>query len=193
MINKKCFPACELAKSILISFSIIFGLSYFEFTAYAEWSALETGTNERVKCIAFDGTGKLYAGGLFTLAGSNTVDHLAVWDGTTWSAFGDGLKGGVNAIGIFEGTIYVGGSFSKAGEAPANYVAKWNGSSWEALGEGPEGIVNTLAFSDGNLYIGGNFDKVASIDARGVAKWDGKNWFSVGGGVGGQNLAVNED
>jgi len=37
--------------------------------------------------------GKLIAGGGFTIAGGVTVNFIAAWDGSSWSALGSGMKG----------------------------------------------------------------------------------------------------
>src|SRR5690606_31130761 len=49
----------------------------------------------------------LYAGGVFqNLGGIPEADYIAKFDGTNWSALGDGLSGAVRAIVSHDGKIY---------------------------------------------------------------------------------------
>jgi len=69
----------------------------------------------------------VYAGGLYTTAGGQTVNGIAKWNGTTWSGLGGGFGYG-NACGAFamctfNGNLVCGGIFS----SPYSNVAQWNG------------------------------------------------------------------
>lgn len=48
--------------------------------------------NNNSRATAFDSDGNVYLGGDFTTANGVTVNRLAKWDGTSWSAFGTGLN-----------------------------------------------------------------------------------------------------
>ncbi len=78
----------------------------------------------------------LYAGGDFTTAGGRTANHIAKWNGSSWSALGSGVNDTVYALAVSGSAVYAGGNFTTAGGNAANYIAKWNGSSWSALGSG---------------------------------------------------------
>ena len=71
------------------------------------------GPNGSVYALAVSG-GTLYAGGLFSTAGTvgPSNRNIAQWDGTTWSAPGSGVNGTVSALAVIGGTLYAGGSFS---------------------------------------------------------------------------------
>src|SRR6185503_15774793 len=148
-----------------------------------------------------DGSGPaLYAGGLFTSAGGAAANHVAKWNGTTWSALGTGITGTPSAVQTLavhdDGTgagpaLYAGGTFTSAGGVPANQVAKWNGLAWSALGSGmtfPGTTPDVLAltsFDDGSgsgarLYAGGNFSSAGGVAAKYLARWDGTSWSSLG-------------
>ena len=75
------------------------------------WSALGSGVDGRVNAITFDSAGNLYAGGDFTHAGGVTANHIAKWNGSSWSAIAD--IGGVVDVFYFDkqGNLYVGGDF----------------------------------------------------------------------------------
>ncbi|MBU4224407.1 MAG: hypothetical protein KKC71_01120 [Chloroflexi bacterium] len=97
----------------------------------AAWSALGSGVSSTVRALAVDGSGYLYAGGDFAKAdgdvdGDVTVNHVAKWDGTSWSALGSGMDKDVHALAIgSSGNLYAGGEFTTAGGAPADHIARW--------------------------------------------------------------------
>lgn len=114
------------------------------------WSALGAGLGFAVDntFVHNDGSGlALYAaGGFTTVYGGVTLNHIAKWNGTTWSALGTGANGNCGAMASFnDGTgnaLYVGGTFSTiAGTAVAN-VARWScapSASVTAFGNGCAG------------------------------------------------------
>jgi HYR domain-containing protein len=138
-----------------------------------------------------DGSGPaLYAGGGFPSAGGVPASNIARWDGTSWSALGSGLNGGVASLVVHDDgngpALYAGGFFTIAGGVAANSIAKWDGSSWSAIGGGfVDGTVSALAvYDDGSgpaLFAGGQFDGVAG--GKHIARWNGSTWAAVGGGL----------
>src|SRR5437899_1722244 len=125
------------------------------------------GVSGRVNAAAMDGSGNLYIGGQFTIAGEVFATNIAKWNGSSWSALGSGItNGSVDSLAVSGSDLYVGGWFRTAGGNPATNIARWNGSSWSALGSGlsaPEGEdsyggwVSALAVSGSDLYAGGYF------------------------------------
>jgi len=177
------------------------------------WSALVgpsgTGTDDDVESLAVydDGTGEaLYVGGYFTTAGGVTVNSIARWDGSDWSALsgpsgiGVGLDGRppgneafVEGLAIHDdGTgeaLYAGGGFAVAGGVTANNIARWDGSGWSALagpaGNGVDGeqIAALSVYDDGTgeaLYAGGYFTIAGGVAANNIARWHGSAWSAVG-------------
>jgi len=148
-----------------------------------------------------DGTGSaLYAGGYFTSAGGVTVNHIAKWDGSSWSALGNGMSGDTIGTSVWgmtafdDGTgpaLYAGGIFTTAGGVGAGNIAKWNGSSWSPLGHGVSGAFNvrvhaltTFDYGAGPaLYIGGLFSTAGSVTANSIAQWNGSAWSPLGSGM----------
>ena len=156
--------------------------------------------------VRVDNNGNVYVGGKFNRAGGVTVNNIAKWNGTSWSALGSGLEkidmsggypldnGACYAIDIASnGDVYAGGTFYNAGGVTANNIAKWNGTSWSALGSGigtgnfyiPYGIA---VASNNDVYAGGPF---------GVEKWNGSSWSDIGGTFIGHiytmDIAANDD
>ncbi|MCI0489543.1 MAG: HYR domain-containing protein [Blastocatellia bacterium] len=167
------------------------------------------GTNGTVFAIAADGSGNVYIGGLFTAVGHVLASNIARWDGTSWSALGDGSNlsdNGVNnqviAIAISGGDVYAGGTFTQARTSAgsvvqASRIARWSTmtNSWSALGDGTgvnnngvNNIVSALAASGSDLYAGGTFTQARTsagsiVQVSRIAKWDGSSWSDVDSGT----------
>jgi hypothetical protein len=143
----------------------------------------------------------IYATGIFTTANNAiTVNNIAKWSGSTWSALGSGLTisgDATNAVGRtiiedFDGNIIVGGSFNRAGSTNANNIAKWNGSTWSQLGSGLNGpVFGMTLLLDGNLIVVGSFTTAGGIPAKNIAKWNGSTWSALGSGLGTVNDVKN--
>jgi hypothetical protein len=121
-----------------------------------------------------------------------TVNEIARWNGSSWSALGSGISGrGVYALAVSGNNVYAGGAFTTAGAVSAADIARWDGNSWSALGSGiPDAfgygsIVSALAVAGTNLYAGGNFTTAGGAPANFVAQWNGSAWSAVGAGVNG--------
>lgn len=153
-----------------------------------------------------DGSGEaLYiAGNYVTLNGQPGLDHIARWDGSTYTGVGGTIGGAVPLIvldvlsaDLGDGqALYAAGRFLTIGDVPANNIAKWDGTSWSALGNGltrsssfAQGFHMTT-FDDGNgeaLYVAGSFNRINGTEvAMNVAKWDGSTWSAMADGLDGQ-------
>ena len=154
------------------------------------WSPLGTGvtngTNGEVWALAVIGS-DLYVGGNFTTAGGNTVNHIAKWNGSSWSALissgngANGINGIVTALAVIGTDLYAGGWFTTAGGIPAENIAKWDGTNWSPLGNGlpAAGAINALAAMGNNLYAT-SYILEPALGGPGnlIVKWDGANWSS---------------
>ncbi|MCB0711032.1 MAG: T9SS type A sorting domain-containing protein [Ignavibacteriae bacterium] len=128
---------------------------------------------------------KVYVGGIFDRAGSQTVQNVAVYNRTTsrWSALGSGVDGTVNALAAGPDGIYVGGSFSSAGGVVSSGVARWDGSAWHDLAGGVNGFVNAIAVMDNTVFIAGGFDRAGDTAVNNIARWrpDTATWTRLSG------------
>jgi hypothetical protein len=130
------------------------------------WSALGSGMNAQVNCIAIDERrGRIYFGGTFTTANGVTVNRVCYWDGTTFVAMDSGVNNAVQSIAIAaNGDVWVGGSFTTVGSGATacDGLAVWDvsASTWTAVNVatgGSSAIYSMVLDGAGNLYIGGNF------------------------------------
>ncbi len=145
--------------------------------------------NSTVYALAVSGT-NLYAGGIFTTAGSSVAKYIAKWDGSNWTALGSGMNSTVAALAVSGTDLYAGGLFYQVfndnyhiNVVVANGIAQWNGSSWTNLGSGMDSVyrqyreptVCALAVSGTNLYAGGNFTSAGGAAATNIAEWNGSS------------------
>lgn len=121
--------------------------------------------------------GQLIAGGPFTTANGSSIpaNHIASWNGSSWSPLGSGGANGVNgtvrALTIFNNDLIAGGDFTSAGGVSANHIAKWNGSSWSAIGSGTNGTVRALTVYNDELIAGGDFTTAGGAQANYISRW----------------------
>jgi hypothetical protein len=167
------------------------------------WSSLGHGVSGPVLALTVvdvpGGAGpRLCAGGLFQSAGSLDIDHIALWDGTTWSPLGSGMSSSVLCLAAFDDgsgpALFAGGGFLSAGGTPAKRIAKWDGTSWSPLGSGMSngGVLALESFDDGSgagpaLFVGGNFEEALDSGDAFLAKWgcSPSAWTDLGFGLAG--------
>ncbi len=99
--------------------------------AFSTWTEVGGGADGPVNALLAT-PGRLYVGGEFTHAGGGAFDHVAAWNGTSWSALGgplgEGVNGPVNAFSVYNDNppiIWVGGAFTSAGGVEVSNVAVW--------------------------------------------------------------------
>lgn len=128
------------------------------------WSGLGSGIQNRTSTVtrvnAIQPLGNdLFVGGLFTHAGGQPANNVAIWDGQLWRPAGAGFNSGVNTIVAHNGRIYAGGTFSRSGSETVFFYAAWNGASWEevgcCLGAPVDGGVTRATVMNDRLFIGG--------------------------------------
>jgi hypothetical protein len=165
----------------------------------ARWEPLGTGLGSSVTALAVfdaDGVGPeppaLYAAGYFTTAGGISANHIAKWDGGTWSPLGTGLNDAALTLAVFDADgpgpllpqLFVGGSFTEAGGARAGGLAAWDGAVWTPITTSLQGSyfgvpkVNALAaFQDvagseaPSLFVGGDFLTINALPSAHIARW----------------------
>jgi len=148
--------------------------------------------DDQVRVITVAGR-DVYVGGDFLVAGGVSANHIARWDGTAWSALGDGVNDSVRSIAVLGSNVFAGGYFTRAGNADARVIAKWDGAAWSALGEGSLEYVNALTILNNELYAARSFTNTSGTTINGVSKWDGQAWTPVGEDLGQGPLALVSD
>jgi hypothetical protein len=144
--------------------------------------------------FADGGSNALYAGGLFDKSGTNTVQSLARWNGTAWSAVGSRPEGSYQINALLPWEDAMGNALLVAGGATSSFdtnrfnLARWNGIQYSDLnGQDRTDAVGAIqalaAFGTGtnrSLFVGGQsitpMDAGGSLNPRGVVRWDGQRW-----------------
>jgi trimeric autotransporter adhesin len=162
------------------------------------WTTMGTNNtvNNSIRALAVNGS-DVYVGGDMIQADGVAVNRVAKWDGTNWSAAGNGVNGQIFALLFSGSTLYAAGSFTGictdaacSGTTPANRVAQFSGGVWSAVGNGVNNTVYALALSGTTLYAGGELTGTCNNAACGattmanlVAQFSGGSWSAVGNGL----------
>jgi hypothetical protein len=127
----------------------------------------------------------LYAGGHFATAGGVPARNIARWDGSAWSAVGDGTPTDAAVMLRFDDgsgpALYAGG--------PGPSIMRFDGSAWSTVGAGFQSanfnayVASLAVYDDGRglcLFAGGTFASSGGVAVNGIARWDGAQWNPVG-------------
>ena len=139
--------------------------------------------------------GVLYAAGAFSGAGGVTgADHVAAWNGTSWTRRGGSgaFNGTVYSLSVGAGVLFAGGTFTNAGgAAAADYAAWFDGYAWHGLAANDSDpgvltgqVVSTQALADGRLYVAGSFLNAGPSGKFDLVCWydpASESWNPVGG------------
>jgi hypothetical protein len=181
------------------------------------WMALpQPGPNYSVMSLAVhDADGpepappRLIVGGAFVLAGGQTVNRIAQFDGVEWSPLGAGFDSDVVALASFDedGTgplppaLYAGGWFTRSGNAPVQHIARWDGADWTPVGAGAGFAVTALAelehgagdWHEPSLLVGGRFLSAGGASAQRLTRLVGCDPSLVRGDLNCDGLVNNLD
>ena len=172
------------------------------------WEGLGSGLNGNIPATApvlfphqmLVHNDELYVIGNFREAGGLQVNGVAKWNGSEWSALGDGFNGTVYSITVFNDEIIAGGSFTQSGGNPINRIAKWDGTNWLPLDFGftPRTnndfiFVHTLSVIEDILYLAGGLKEITYADnstevCNGIVSYDGNTLNVFNGGVPGNDI-----
>jgi hypothetical protein len=162
--------------------------------------------NSNVLDTTVDSAGRLIVGGIFSLAGTQSVIGVAAWDGAYWRGLGaadarpvGGINGNVEAMATMgRCALYLGGSFEYAGDVRANNVVRFDPETgWHPLGQGLPTFVVALAVTDRIPAVGPDFSEGATVPIGGphgalyaatldssyqgqLLLWDGRAWREMG-------------
>ncbi len=144
------------------------------------WNAMSTGVTagSSVNAIVIDGSNNVYAAGNFTTIGGVSAARVAKWDGSAFTALGDGLSSTVRGLALDSGGgLYATGVFASSGSVTLNKVGVWNGTVWTPLSTGFNDDGESIkVLSTGNILAGGIFDDAGGVITEGIAEWNGSVW-----------------
>lgn len=130
--------------------------------------------------------GDLVVGGDFVGVDAVAANHIARFDGTTWSPLGGGMDGPVaHVASLPNGAVVAIGSFTVAGGVPAAGIALWQAGAWSAHPAAPAPPGTAWAvFADGRLATAYQVSTGPTSATIAVELWDGTGWRTIGTGFG---------
>ncbi len=160
----------------------------------AAWEALGTGANNGVNGVvaALGGTtnGLLYIGGNFVQAGTNTVNHIAAWNGTTWSSLAGGVSDNFSIVPGVSGLLVSGvdllacGNFILAGTNLVTGLARWDGAQWFPVVLPGRHPISRITAQGSRTVVAGRLQSLMVPSGRtGLIQYDGAEWSILGGGL----------
>ncbi|MES2642651.1 MAG: hypothetical protein V4850_24420 [Myxococcota bacterium] len=136
------------------------------------------------------GDDDVLVGGTFTTVGGVDAARIALWDGTSWSALGDGAPGMVTALARDATNVYV--STYDEGNG-ALLLGAYDGTTWTELATADAGLTPQSYFNfndiqpiDGALLLVGAAELDGAIDgnaARGALVYQDGAFAPLGGAV----------
>lgn len=120
------------------------------------WHSMAGGVNGPVYAITVYNN-KVYVGGRFTIAGNDSVQNLAYWDGKAWHSVGC-IDGTIKDMEVVIGKLVIIGEFDlcNLSYGKAN-IAFWDGYDWSAPFDTLVGHINTIYGDEYMAYCGGKF------------------------------------
>ena len=125
--------------------------------------------------------------GDFTRVGDLAASRIARWDGSGWSALGDGLPSAVTAVAHDANRVYV--STLDAGGGGGFLLGSFDGEAWTELASAETGLTPVPSFSFNAMRpVGGVLVVVGTAELdeggqRGALVWDGERFRGLAGGV----------
>lgn len=191
----------------------------------ANWSALGGAgdgaltAGSYIYSLAVNGSNVFIGGHFDNVAGIPEADHIAMWNGASWSALGSNGAGNgafdfansyVYALAVSGSTLYAGGYFYDVNNGVTNlgdgdFLVKWDGANWGPVSTNSFGwpavgyTVYDLTTDGTDLYVAGAFTSVTNTDdstlesADKLAKWDGATWSALGNNGAGEGSLYNAD
>jgi hypothetical protein len=159
-----------------------------------EWQQIGN-FNRAPTCLFTDTVDNLmYMSGAFRFNGSDTLNGVCIWNGTTFQPMGAGIYDACGSVDCaspqmiirYKNEIYTSSDFNEIAGQPSKGIARWNGSTWLPVIPGLFEDDNDAGYAlgscefGGSLYVTGFFRRVGLDTANSVASWDGNTWHTYG-------------
>ena len=148
--------------------------------------------DDMIVAVASSGTGSRVMTSVASYSPGN-LRCIAAWNGSSWSAVGGGLDGGVGSLAALGDNLLVAGGFEFAEPAATPYASlpglvTWSGTGWTHPGVGgfDASVYSLLTTGADSAYVGGQFDG-DSNDTWGIVRMSGpyeaaESWRPMGTG-----------
>lgn len=159
---------------------------------FSQWSTVcATGNGFVTNFEVFND--ELYATGFFTSLCGSPYNHLAKFDGTSWSAVGTGHPTAGHQLKAIDNELYF---LAYQPALDSNWVYQWDGTTMNKVGEGVYLTTAVTGFSqtanlyglleyENNIIACGEFDRVGTKTISGIMQWNGIEWEAMGSGLSG--------
>ena len=166
-------------------FTQLGGIAKWNGTDFVDVGGGMGGSSVKDLCVYND---KLVAGGLFEYAGGVYCKNVAAWDGTEWSAFGNGLGDqwdysvNIFAVQSYHGKLYAGGDFDFVATQVGQGLVYWDSVGWYPAGPGDFGFTRAMNVINDKLYIAGSCNFLPFTPHLYLNCFDGVSWSHTGNG-----------
>lgn len=146
------------------------------------WTAIPSITEKGAINRLVSTPAGLLALGTFTSLNDQPLAGAALWNGTTWQSYADGIVSDPKCGVVWRGDLVVGGWLQLAGESRLNNIAWWNGSRWSSFsapGNGINGRWPTATGHNSELAVAAWNAGFGDASGRGAASWSGTQWNSL--------------
>ncbi len=137
------------------------------------WESAGSVPNNSVSSILGLDDSHLIVGGDFTQVGTDSINHVAIYDTThsTWSMVGAGLDSSVASLDSDGSKIFAAGDFTTSGTTGVSRVAVYSDGAWTGLGSGADDTVNSVKYDGHSVFIGGSFFNAGSKPSTFFGRW----------------------
>lgn len=121
--------------------------------------------------------GKLYIGGVFTLANGQPTSNIIYYDGNNTNVLSDGVTGDVQSLNVYDSLLLIGES--SLGPSGAKIEA-WDGTNFVPFNQPANAYINEAVVFDSLILFEGmitNPDDGSGWDHR-IVSFDGTNWHN---------------
>lgn len=133
------------------------------------WSTIGSTDGDVNSLIEWQG--QLIAAGDFSTVDGVPARGIASWDGSSWSAMGEGFPSQhVSSLEVLGDELHAGGELPGVG-----HVARWDGVKWAAIGPALPGPVLSMRAGIDGLYVCAHSESAST-----VRRWTGTEWFDTG-------------
>jgi catechol 2,3-dioxygenase-like lactoylglutathione lyase family enzyme len=133
------------------------------------WSVVGSGLNDYVYSLTDDGVA-LYAAGMFTKSGPDSMPGVARWNGSVWQRVGVGVPASITQVAWAGGSLYINTLYR---------VARFNGTNWVPTNAPFNVSAQTLGEWAGRLVTLTTNPATAPGDIWNVASYDGSTWTPI--------------
>src|SRR5690606_1151816 len=129
--------------------------------------------------------GNLFVMGVFETINGDSINSIAMWNGSQWIDTFEFPKDPAATVFIFDMALYEGKYYLAGNIFDLDFMdmAVLENGEWKKVGQGFFGGFNNvsqLQVYKGELYACGSISKAAGNVGHGIQKWNGKEWSEPG-------------